>query len=99
MTVVYTFFETMDELRSVLTVEEVASFEKEWEKLDPDGTGYIGVWKLSALMERCKISTIKCHIIFFPLLMKIRFVESRIPIFKISTPLFTQELYRESKLS
>ena len=91
MTVVYTFFETMDELRSVLTVEEVASFEKEWEKLDPDGTGYIGVWKLSALMERCKISTIKCHIIFFPLLMKMRFVESRVPTFKISTPLFTQE--------
>jgi hypothetical protein len=98
VTVVYTFFETMDELRSVLTIEEVASFEKEWEKLDPDGTGYIGVWKLSALMERCKISTIKYHIIFFPLLMKLRFVESHIPIFEISTPLFNQSVQREQTL-
>ncbi len=95
---VYTFFETMDELRSVLTVEEVASFEKEWEKLDPDGTGYIGVWKLSALMERCKISTIKYHIIFFPLVMKMRFVESHIPIFEIGTPLFTESVQREQTL-
>ena len=52
--VVFTFFETMDELRSVLTSEEVVKFEECWTRLDPDGTGYIGIWKLPSLMERSK---------------------------------------------
>lgn len=44
----------MDELRSVLSSDDVAKFEQCWDTLDPDRTGYIGVWKLPSLMERSK---------------------------------------------
>ena len=53
--VVFTFFETMDELRSVLTQEDIEKFEKSWEIFDPLKSGYISLWKLPSLMERCKI--------------------------------------------
>lgn len=53
--VVFTFFETMDELRSVLSPDDVAKFEQCWDTLDPDRTGYIGMWKLPSLMERSKL--------------------------------------------
>ena len=54
MAVVFTFFETMDELRSVISSEDVSKFEQCWDTLDPDRTGYIGMWKLPSLMERSK---------------------------------------------
>lgn len=54
MAVVFTFFETMDELRSVLSSEEVIKFESCWVFLDPNGTGYVGEWKVASLMERSK---------------------------------------------
>ena len=45
----------MDELRSVLSPDDVAKFEQCWDSLDPDRTGYIGMWKLPSLMERSKL--------------------------------------------
>ena len=52
MAVVFTFFETMDELRSVLSKDEVAKFEEVWFSLDRNGTGYIAEWKLPSLLQR-----------------------------------------------
>jgi hypothetical protein len=52
MAVVFTFFETMDGLRSVLSKDEVAKFEECWASLDRHGTGYIAEWKLPSLMHR-----------------------------------------------
>ena len=54
MAVVFTFFETMDELRSVLSKDEVAKFEEVWFSLDRNGTGYIAEWKLPSLLQRSK---------------------------------------------
>lgn len=62
MTVVYTFFETMDELRSVLTTQEVVQFEACWSALDPLATGYISKWKLPSLVERREILIFMFHL-------------------------------------
>ena len=52
MAVVFTFFETMDGLRSVLSKDEVAKFEECWAGLDRNGTGYVAEWKLPSLLQR-----------------------------------------------
>ena len=44
----------MDELRSVLSSEEVIKFGSCWVFLNPNGTGYVGEWMVASLMERSK---------------------------------------------
>ena len=54
--VVFSFFETMDALRSVVTTEDISKFEDCWQSFDPMKTGYISIWKVPALMERMRSS-------------------------------------------
>ena len=58
------FLEEYDEMLSFLSEDDLDKFERCWRKLDPNGKGYIPVWKLRCFLDQLK--AIQCSLHFDP---------------------------------